>query len=415
MNVLLLAPQPFYAERGTPIAVRLAATALVRLGHRVDLLCYHEGEAVALEGLRVHRIRPPAFVRNVPIGFSWKKVVCDAALARAAHRLLHMGRYDVVHAVEEAVFIALAAQRRRGFAVVYDMDSLMAEQLAHKWRWLRPFQRPLERFEAFAARRADRVLAVCPALAAFARASGAGDRVHLLPDVAFPVPHDVLPAATAAVDDLRALFDRARPLVLYVGNLERYQGIDLLLEAMRFAPGCNLAVVGGSAAGQTHYRAQVRALGIEERVRFAGARPLAQLPSLLGQADILCSPRRAGANTPMKLYSYLAAGRAIVATAIEAHTQVLDERCARLVPVAAQPLGAALQSLADDPAQRAVLAGAARRAADAYGFDAFERRLAAAYQGLGGRQRECERPGAVDLGTEAAPRPLRNNTAGRSP
>ena len=53
MNVLLLAPQPFYRERGTPIAVRLLAETLCSLGHAVDLLVYHEGEDISFPGLRL--------------------------------------------------------------------------------------------------------------------------------------------------------------------------------------------------------------------------------------------------------------------------------------------------------------------------------------------------------------------------
>ena len=46
MNILLLAPHPFFQERGTPIAVRLLATTLAGQGHAVDMLCYHEGQEV---------------------------------------------------------------------------------------------------------------------------------------------------------------------------------------------------------------------------------------------------------------------------------------------------------------------------------------------------------------------------------
>src|SRR5688572_29424716 len=59
MRILLLAPQPFYSERGTPIAIRLAATALCNAGHAVDILTYHEGEDVRMENLRVLRIPKP--------------------------------------------------------------------------------------------------------------------------------------------------------------------------------------------------------------------------------------------------------------------------------------------------------------------------------------------------------------------
>ena len=391
MKILLLAPQPFYTERGTPIAVRLAATVLVRAGHQVDLLCYHEGEDVALEGLAVHRIRPPAFVRNVPIGFSWKKLVCDLWLGAAAWERIRNGQYDVVHAVEESVFLALAARRWSRFALVYDMDSLMSAQLVEKKPVLRIFEPLLRSIERAAVRHSDRVLAVCPAIETFAREAGAGGRVHLLPDVPFPLPAGVLPeervTPTAADENLRALFPQAGALVLYVGNLERYQGVDLLLDALAQGDAktaCNLVVVGGTPADAGRYRERVRTLGLDDHVRIVGARPLAQLPSLLAQADILCSPRLVGTNTPMKIYSYLAAGRAVLATAIESHTQVLDRRCALLVAPSAKALGAALVRLAGDPALRTALANHARRRAhEHFGFERFEQRLVAAYRGLG--------------------------------
>jgi glycosyltransferase involved in cell wall biosynthesis len=388
VNILLLAPQPFYTERGTPIAVRLAATALVRAGHTVDIACYHEGEDWAPAGITLHRIAPPRFVRDVPIGFSWQKLVCDVWLIGLMWRLLRRRRYDVVHAVEEAVFPALLARRWFGFRLVYDMDSLMAAQLVQKWPALGRIGARLEAFERHVARRADRVLAVCPSLVEFARAAGGEDRVHLLSDVAFPLPADVVPADEheAPSVDLRALFPQPGPLVLYVGNLERYQGVDLLLDAMaRIPPAapCNLAVVGGTPAARDLYAARATALGLGPSVRFTGPLPLAMLPRLLGQADVLCSPRLAGANTPMKVYSYLAAGRAIVATDIESHRQVLDADCASLVAPAPEALATALQELASDAELRARLGRRAQQiAVERHGYAAFERRLAAAYHGL---------------------------------
>ena len=43
MKILLVAPQPFYQERGTPIAVRLLAETLCGAGHEVDLLTLVNG------------------------------------------------------------------------------------------------------------------------------------------------------------------------------------------------------------------------------------------------------------------------------------------------------------------------------------------------------------------------------------
>ena len=107
MKVLLLAPQPFYQERGTPIAVDLVVRTLSAQGDEVDVLAYHEGSDVQYPGVRVHRIPRLPFVRRVGPGPSWKKLCCDAVFFVTALRMAARTRYDLVHAVEESVFIAM--------------------------------------------------------------------------------------------------------------------------------------------------------------------------------------------------------------------------------------------------------------------------------------------------------------------
>ena len=59
MKILFLAPQPFYTERGNPIAVKLAVTALCRDGQQVDLLTYHQGQDIDIPGMRLFRAGKP--------------------------------------------------------------------------------------------------------------------------------------------------------------------------------------------------------------------------------------------------------------------------------------------------------------------------------------------------------------------
>ncbi|MCO6400474.1 MAG: glycosyltransferase, partial [Verrucomicrobia bacterium] len=66
MNILLLAPQPFYEERGTPIAVKWVAETLGGTGHSVDLLTFPFGADVEMPGVRVIRAKRPAGVSRVP-------------------------------------------------------------------------------------------------------------------------------------------------------------------------------------------------------------------------------------------------------------------------------------------------------------------------------------------------------------
>lgn len=379
MRILFLAPQPFFAERGTPIAVRLAVETLARLGHDVDLLTYHEGTDVELPGVRHHRIGAQPGMKPVPIGFSVSKLRCDAAMLPAAVRLLRRNSYDVIHAVEEAVFIAMILRRFANARVVYDVDSIMSDQIAEKWPAIGPLAAVLRMLEGSAFRRSDLVLPVCEALADRARAYTDASKVHVLPDVALAAG-----SPGPAAEDLRRHVGPGRQLALYVGNLEEYQGFDLLLDGLAQLPPerrCTLIAIGGTPEAVARYTARTEAACTDSDVVFLGPRPLDHLQHYLRQADILCSPRRKGVNTPMKIYSYMASGRAILATDIQSHTQVLDASTAKLVAATPSGLAEGLAELGESASLRETLGrNAALRAHSDYSLAAFERRLATAYR-----------------------------------
>jgi hypothetical protein len=104
LRVLFLAPQPFFEVRGTPLAVLHLVRALASLGHRVDLLTFPQGEPSPVEGVR-HLRSLPLPVGRVKAGASLAKMVLDVPFVVEAKLRLTFGRYDVVHAVEEAAHL----------------------------------------------------------------------------------------------------------------------------------------------------------------------------------------------------------------------------------------------------------------------------------------------------------------------
>lgn len=104
MNILFLAPEPFYQERGTPIAVDRLLRVLSERGDAVDLVTYHEGQDQEYEHVRVFRVPGLPLLNGIRPGFSWKKVICDVLMLIKAVRLATKRRYHLVHAVEESVF-----------------------------------------------------------------------------------------------------------------------------------------------------------------------------------------------------------------------------------------------------------------------------------------------------------------------
>ncbi|HEV2846252.1 MAG TPA: glycosyltransferase family 4 protein [Thermoanaerobaculia bacterium] len=347
-------------------------------GHEVDVLTFPEGEDPGIPASRVHRIKAPAWTRGIRPGFSFRKLACDAIMLKDVLRRVRGGDYDLVHAVEESAFMALAARWLFRVPYVYDMDSGLAQQMVDRFPALRWVRRLLEACEGMAVRGSAGTLAVCGSLEERARASAPEGLVACLEDIS------LLDGSTECPADIRPPEWRDHPLVLYVGNLEPYQGIDLLLAAFARTvgqvPEAKLAVVGGHEEGIDHYRRESERLGLADSVHFAGPRPVAELDGCLRQATALVSPRTQGHNTPMKIYSYLDSGRPLLATRLPTHTQVLDDEVALLVEPEPEAMGHGLARLLRDEVLRERLAANARRLAQReFTPEAFRRKLLGFY------------------------------------
>lgn len=383
MRVLLLAPHPYYQARGTPIDVDLYVRMLSERGDTVDLLAYHEGEGVAYPGVRLHRIPRLPFVRRIRPGPSWKKLVCDAVFFVCAIRLTIRLRPQLIHAVEEAAIMARVIQVFGGPPYVYDMDSWLSEQTEVKYPALAWLVRPLRWVERWALRGAEAVVPVCDALGEVARRAGAR-RVTVLRDISllsFNGPSE------EALRDLEPERSAGAPIVMYVGNLERYQGVDLLLESFalvrRELPQARLVIIGGKPVEIDACRAQAARLGLDGSVRFLGPRPVEALGAYLKLADVLASPRISGSNTPMKVFSYLDSGTAVLATDLFTHTQAITHEVALLCAPRPEPFAEGLVRLLREPALRARLGEAAKRlVAERHSLDVFRKTVAGLYDYL---------------------------------
>lgn len=359
MRILLLAPHPFYQARGTPIAVKTVLEFLSGRGDTVDVLTYAEGADVTIPNVTVHRVPRLPWLRGIRPGFSLKKVASDVLMVGACLRLVRANRYDLIHAVEESAFIAAAMRAIAGVPYVYDMDSSLAEQMVDAYPALRFAFPALRRMEALAIRRSSGVLTVCAALQDVALAHDPDQLVGRVEDTT------LLSDPRSAAGNGRGLpGSDSGPVAMYVGNLESYQGIDLLLEGFRhtlsLVPAAKLVIVGGREPDIAHYRRRAERLGIVASVVFTGPQPIGMLSEVLRQADVLVSPRLKGLNTPMKIYSYLDSGSAVLATRLRTHTQVLNDGMAYLVEPEPVAFGRGLAELMADPELRARLASSAK-------------------------------------------------------
>jgi len=330
MNILMLAPEPFFEPRGTPISVYFRIQALGELGHRVTLVTYPIGKDVALNGLKI--VRPPNLLglRQVRIGPSLAKLPLDFLLLLRAVLEVAGNRYDLVFSHEEAALIGVWIARIWRKPHVYDMHSSLPQQLENFQFTRSPFLKSLfRRMEHFVLKNSDSVIVICRDLMDTVAALGYGQKAVQVENF-LDFPSQGATAEEAALKK-REFAPAGEKVVLYTGNFEPYQGIPLLLRAaQKVGAGAVFVLVGGTGRSLLEMKALAGELGISNKVIFVDKVPPSSVPLYLELADVLVSPRISGTNTPLKLYSYLKSGKPFVATRTWTHTQVLSERQAVL-------------------------------------------------------------------------------------
>jgi glycosyltransferase involved in cell wall biosynthesis len=373
--VLLVTPQPFFEDRGTPIAVACTARALAERGRRVDVLAFPLGRPLAMPGVQVLRAGNPCGIRKVPIGFSPQKLLLDASLLSSFRSLLSERRYDIVHAVEEAAWIAAVLCPPRRVPFIYDMASAIPAELeSHPLLGLRPVQALLRATERRVVSLATQVIC-SEGLGRRVRAMGTGTPVTQWRFPAFEVVESADSVAGLRTQLRLGARDR---VVLYAGNFSRYQGVDLLMDAFARVAGADsrlrLVCVGAEDEAQADAFHRRSPPELRDRVRIVPRVTRSEMPRWLAMADCLASPRSGGANLPLKVFEYLAAGKPIVATRNAAHDTVLGQGRAILCDDDPAALGEGIATVfADPPAARRMAQGAQAYAREKHGWQDFSR------------------------------------------
>ena len=379
MNILVVAPQPFFTPRGTPFSVYYRTMVTCSLGHKVELLTYGQGDDVDIPGCVIHRIPAFRWLGAVKIGPSFQKLFLDLFMIIWTASFLIRRRYDVVHAHEEAVFWCRWLKPLFRFKLIYDMHSSLPQQL-HNFQFtrLRIVHWLFERFESSAVKAADAVITICPALRDHARTmTHDRDKLLLIENSLFdPVRfvakssagpelpgNDVETTRTDAAE--RWIETRCTgQIISYAGTLEVYQGIDRLLESFSVVieemPGAGLLIVGGLPREVGEYRDLAAGLGLGDAVHFTGQVSQLQAQRLVEQSAASISPRYAGNNTPMKIYHLMAAGIPLVATRIESHTQVLNDDIAVLADISTGALAEGIVKVLSSPDEARAMAARAK-------------------------------------------------------
>ena len=345
MRVVIVAACPYPTTQGTQVFIRGMVRALCRRGHEVHLVTYHFGEDLPGEGEILHRIPPMPGYHKLRAGPAWSKPVLDALVAARLLQVVRRVRPALIHAHNyEAPIAAYLVRALTGVPVLYHSHNLMADELPLyvEGRLARAVARRAARLlDRQIPRRADRCVVISEQAVGAHEALGvAPSRIHHLPPALHPEDFaDALPAP-------------AGPTVVYAGNPDRYQDLQVLVGAMvqvvRRLPEARLLVV--SSAGLDEVSALARAGGLDPRhLELHTTSRWDEVQELMRRGTVAALPRALCRGFPIKLLNYMAVGLPVVACAGSAKVGT-DGETGRVVPDGdVSAFGAALLELLEEP------------------------------------------------------------------
>jgi glycosyltransferase involved in cell wall biosynthesis len=383
MKILMIAPQPFFEPRGTPISVRQRLTGLIKLGHQVDLATYSLGEDVDLPGLKIYRTPSIAGIKTLKVGPSWQKIPLDFLLVLRSIGLLFSNKYDVIHTHEEAGFFSVFLAWFFNLPHIYDMHSSLPRQLVNfRFGDNKLMIGIFEYLERLVINTCDAMITIGPDLEDYVRDLNPGVPMQMIENLPLNIDQDFDQIAP----EVDKMFSTIKGLsIVYTGTFERYQGVDLLIgsfaQVIRRYPEINLILVGGKPEQIKKYQNMISEMGLDGSVQFTGIVSLEDANTYIHLADILVSPRIEGTSVPLKIYTYLYAGKPILATDIPAHSLVLSQENACLVDPTPEGMVAGLTRLVEDDQFRAAVSVKSKKLAEQkYGQAQYLSKLENIYQ-----------------------------------
>lgn len=361
----MLAPTPYFADRGCHVRIFEEARALVELGQEVQIVTYHLGRD--MPGIPTWRIAAIPWYRKLSAGPSWHKPYLDILLFFKALKVSRRFKPDLIHAhLHEGAFVGIFLKIFLKVPLLFDCQgSLTAELIDHGFfRKGTILHRAFRLLEGFINRRADFILT----------SSSIGARELR---VSWGMPEGKVRALIDAVDT--EIFrpypqDEARralglplqiPLVVYLGVLNSYQGVDLLLESatilQRRRRLLHFLIMGFP---EEKYRRIAAELGIAERVTFTGRIDYGKAPLYLSAGDLAVSPKVSLTEANGKLFNYLACGLPTVVFDTPVNREILGEAAVYAAYDDSADLADKLDALMQDQQRRTELAKKARERAE---------------------------------------------------
>lgn len=259
----------------------------------------------------------------------------------------------VIHEPNPVALLAHALVRPRVPLIFW----VHAEVVRPAWKYklfYRPFLRRVLRLAA-------RIVVASPQVAEQAsELQPYRDKCVVIPYALDPDQHALTPARAARAASIHA--ERAEPLVLFVGRLVPYKGVDVLIRAL--AQVHARVVIVGDGPLRADLETLTREAGVADRVQFAGNATSDELAALYNACDLFVLPSVTRAEAfGMVQIEAMSCRKPVICTDLPSGVPWVNQHglTGLVVPPAdVDALAGAMRTLLDDPATRARMGDAGR-------------------------------------------------------
>jgi len=381
-RILMIAPTPFFADRGCHVRIFEETRALQALGNEVAICTYHLGRD--LPDLEIHRTINVPWYRKLEAGPSLHKLYLDLLLLFKSLSVARRFKPHLIHAhLHEGVAVGYLVGRLLKLPVIGDFQgSLTGELKGHGFLGGNPFLFSLlHGGECLIDKLPDVAVTSSSRVADELREKfGVKEVVVALDGVNTEEFRPGLP-----YDDLPLKIPKGRKVVAYLGLLTKYQGLDCLLETIPLVlegfRKAHFLIMG--YPNVERYRKRAEDLGIAENVTFTGRIDYRLAPRYLALGDVAVSPKLAETESNGKLCNYMASGLPTVAFDTPVNREILGEWgvYARLDRPASLAK-ALLKALNDETWAKELGARLRERAVERFSWDNTARKLMECYRAL---------------------------------
>ncbi len=308
LKILMIAPTPYFSDRGCHVRIFEEARSLMALGHQVRIVTYHLGRD--LEPVPVDRSIGVPWYDKREAGPSWHKPYLDLLLLVRAAAVARRFRPHLIHAhLHEGALVGWLVARLQRVPLLFDYQgSLSGESLNHGFFTAGSLlHRLFTRLERRINRLADLVLtSSTPGRDELMAAGVPAERVVAFPD---GVDTRLFRPLDRSEARNRLGISEELPLVVYLGLMNRYQGTDLLLQAAALLKErrCTFHLLLMGFPDEP-YRRAAQDLKLAGFVTFTGKVAYADAPLLLSAGDLAVAPKLSATEANGKLLNYMACG-----------------------------------------------------------------------------------------------------------